>query len=730
MATTTSFCRICEAACGIKVEVEAGRVKAIAPDPDHVISRGYTCIKGIRYADVHNSPDRLQTPLRRNGNTFEPISWERAIADIGARVKQLMGQHTRDAIGLYIGNPAAFSLPHSLALYGFIHGIGSRNIYSSGSQDCNNKLFVARHMYGASAIQPIPDIGNTDCLICLGSNPAVSHASFIHLPRPIEQLRAIEKRGGKVWLVNPRRTETARVLGDHVFIRPGTDVFFLLSFLHRIQQTGGIDRAAIERHCHGWDDIENLANTWPATRTAPVTGIDEKTVHAMAADFMRATRSGGGASLYCSTGVNQGAHGTLAFWLLNVINAVTGNLDRKGGALVSPGLVDLPRMMRRLGVGTSEQRSRLGDFPAVMDTFPAGVLADEITTPGPRQVRAMFVSAGNPLLSCPDESKLTQAFAKLDLLVCIDMFRNETGNLADYILPATSFLERADLPLSVHGFATEPFAQYTEPVVPALGQARDEWWIYRQLARACGVPFFGRRSVEMALRAGEALHWVPGVPADAAGIVQTVVGLSRHVSMAKLRRHPSGVKLDLPTTGNLHKRLLTQTGRVELAPATLVANVYTDLEQAFRRFGEHSAGNLLLISRRDRHGHNSWLHNIRAMHPRGRTSNQLLIHPHDAAARKLETGDRARIENEVGALEVPIHCTEDMMPGTVALQHGWGHDRADGLRVAREAAGVNVNRLAAGGAEQLERHTGMVKLNGIAVTIKPAQTETAALEPA
>ncbi len=723
MPTTTSFCRICEAACGIRVEVEGRRVQAISPDPNHVSSKGYSCIKGIRYADVHNSPDRLQAPMRRCADRWHAVTWPQAIRDIGERVRSIVARHGRDAVGLYIGNPAAFSLPHSLALYGFIRGIGSRNLYSSGSQDCNNKLFVARLMYGAPAIQPVPDIGHTGCLICIGSNPAVSHASFIHLPRPIAQLRAIEQRGGSVWLVNPRRTETARVLGNHVFIRPGADVFFLLSFLHRIQQLGAVDQAAVTRSTSGWDTIQNLASTWPAARTAKVTGIPEQTVHAMVDAYVEATRAGRGAALYCSTGVNQGAHGTLAFWLLNVINAVTGNLDRQGGSVFPPGLVDLPRMMRRMGIGQSQARSRIGDFPAIMDTFPAGILADEIETPGPGQVRAMFVSAGNPLLSCPDEAHLRRAFQNLDLLVCVDMFRNETGNLADYLLPATSFLERPDLPLSVHGFATEPFAQYTEPVVAPLGQARDEWWIYRQLARACEVPFFGLRSMEAALRAGELCGRVPGlaklVPRDAGGLLQTVVRLSRHVSMNKLRHNPSGVRLDLPTTGQLVKRLLTPSNHVELAPQVLTANIYPELERGFAELAQRT--HLQLISRRDRHGHNSWLHNIEAMHPRGRTHNHLLIHPNDAAERGLQSGEKARLQSPGGhTIDVPIRCTEDMMPGTVALPHGWGHQHADGLQIAKRSPGANVNRLARGGADNLERHTGMVKLNGIAVELSRA----------
>jgi len=620
-----------------------------------------------------------------------------------------------------------------MALYGFIRGLGSANIYSSGSQDCNNKFLVARLMYGAPTIQPVPDLGHTGCLICLGSNPAVSHSSFIHLPRPIAQLRAIERRGGSVWLVNPRRTETARVVGRQVFIRPGTDVFLLASFLHRVQELGGVDQAAVESLTEGWPQVRDLCASWPAKRTEAVTGIAQQDVHAMVDAYLEATRAGHGAALYCSTGVNQGAHGTLGFWLLNVINAVTGNLDHRGGVLVPPGLVDLPRLMARLGIGTSQARSRVGNFPAIMDTFPAGVLADEIETPGPGQVRAMFVSAGNPLLSCPDEARMRRAFASLDLLVSVDMFRNETGNLADYILPATSFLERPDLPLSVHGFATEPFAQYTEAVVEPAGQARDEWSIYRQLARACKVPFFGSRAIEASLRASEVCGRIPGLkrvfPTDGRGLLRGVVGLSRLVSMRQLRANPSGVSLNVQATGQLRGgRLMTSHGRIELAPQAITCKAEQELEGAFHRFRSPSDTTLQLISRRERHGHNSWMHNITAMHPRGKDTNYLLMHPSDAATRGLDATANVRVTSPTGHVDLPVKLSEDLMPGTVALPHGWGHGHADGLRVAQRAAGVNVNRLAPTGPATLERHTGMARLNGIEVEVTRAPSRTPASE--
>ncbi len=734
----TTFCRICEASCGLRVTLDEDRrrVVELRPDRDNPSSRGYACIKGVRFRDVHNSPDRLRHPIKRTETGWRRISWEQALSEIGARARAIRRAHGGDALGMYIGNPAAFSLPHSLAIYGFMRGLGSRSMYGSGSQDCNNKFLVARRMYGASMLQPIPDIARTGCLICLGTNPAVSHASFVHLPRPVAQLKALARRGGALWQINPRRTETAQVVGEHVFIRPGTDVFLLLAFLAELEREGGVARQRVARYMRGWEEVAALVRPWTPARAEAVTGVAAATTRAMVRDYLRASRDGRGAALYCSTGVNQSGQGTLAFWLLNVINAVSGNLDRAGGLVVPRGLLDLPRQLRRIGVDVRRDRSRIGGFEAIMDTFPAGVLADEIETPGPGQLRGMFVSAGNPLLSCADEPRLRAALSRLELLVSVDMFRNETGNLAHYVLPATSFLERPDIPLSSHGFSPELFVQLTDAVAEVDGEQRDEWWIYNALARACGVRMFNSRLIGAGLGLAGRLRGGADPWPSLKTVVEGLVLSSARVTPGQLRRRPHGMMLPFKPDRErlLGRRLMTRSRRVELAPADFVARARAALEPAYARELEALArpGTLRLISRRSRHGHNSWMHNVESMVAAPRDTNRVDMHPEDARAAGLRDGALARVarvsdagELEGERIELPVRVTEELMPGTVSIAHGWGHQRADGLAIARETSGVNVNRVAPSGPRSLEPLSGMTRLCAIPVRVWPAASDRA-----
>jgi anaerobic selenocysteine-containing dehydrogenase len=722
--TVPTFCRICEACCGLEVDVEGGRVTDIRPDPQHVVSRGYACIKGIRYLEMHDSPDRLRTPLKRVGDRFEPIGWDQALREIGERVRRLRRERHPDAVGFYFGNPVAFSTTHPIFMNAFVQGLGTSNMFSAGSQDCNNKFYVAHRMYGSAALQPVPDVDRADCLIFLGSNPAVSHSSIMSFPRPVERLRAVERRGGRVWFVDPRRTESARVVGEAVLIRPDTDVFFLFAFLNEILARGAVDADRVARHMRGLDDLQRVAEPWTPERAAEVTGIPAAKLREMVDAYLEATHHGKGAALYCSTGVNQGRHGTLAFWALNAINAVTGNLDRAGGAVVPHGLIDHPKLMKRAGVGEGKRRSRIGGHEAVLDTLPAAILPDEILTPGDRQIRALFVTAGNPVLSCADEPRMAEALSELELLVCVDLFRNETGNLAHYILPAASFLERSDLPLASNGFALTPYVQLTEAAVPPDGDQREEWWIFAELAQACGVPAFGSRVAGAMLGLGLALGRLGrvgrAVGLTGRNLLRGVVMASGQVSWRKLVAHPHGVLL-APNRGGdfLGKRVLTRDGKVDLAPPDLVRDGPAILEHAHARERE-GRDVLKLISKREKHSHNSWMHNAPSLVAGPRHTNHLYMHPEDAAARGLKEGDPARIRTDHGAVEAPVRLTDDLMPGTVALPHGWGHGAAGGLRVAQAAAGVNVNRLAPSGPGTVERFAGMTHLTGIPTTVERA----------
>lgn len=698
---------------------------ALEPDSQHVVSKGYSCIKGLRYHEIHHSPDRLRVPLKRVGDRFEEITWAQALAEIGEKTRRLVEEHGGDSVSAYLGNPISFSLLPPILIAAFLQGLGSRNLFQTGSQDCNNKFAAAERLYGFPFIQPFPDVDRTMCLVIIGSNPAVSRGSFIQLPDPVRRLRAIEARGGKVFHVNPRRTETAKQVGTQVFIRPDTDVYFLLSFLHEVLSRGGAAVERIDRYMRGFDVLQSVAAPWTPERTAPVTGIPAVLLRSMVAAYLEAD----GAALHLSTGVNQGSQGTLAFWIQEAINAITGNLDRLGGTLVGHGYVkDFPKLARKGGHTMRKDLSRVGKLPSVVDTFPAGLMADEILTPGEGQIRALFCLSGNPLLTVPNtDGRLEKALRALELLVVIDIFRNETANHAHYILPGASAFQRPDLPFvfqSLMGVQPIPYAQYTDELVPMEGEQRDETMILLQLARACGSTLFGSRMANGFLGAWTGLgrlpllgRWLGLTPKRFLGLMARGFRLG---SLAGLRNEPHGRLLEPHQGGDfLGQRVVTDDGLLDLAPEDLVTAAQ-ELEAAFEteRAQRHR---LKLISKREPLSHNSWLHN----HPRfvegKRSTNYLYMHPEDAERVGVSSGAMAEVRSSVASVTLPVEVTEEMMVGAVALPHGWGHQQADGLSVASTTTGANVNLLAADGPEQLEYFSGMAKLNGIWVDVTPAE---------
>jgi formate dehydrogenase len=710
------------------VELREGRVAAIRPDARHVATGGFACAKGLKQHQLFESPDRVRHPMQRSGGTWRRISWEEALAGIGARVRSLRAEHGADSVAMYVGTAAGFSLLHPIFAQGFMTGLGSRSLYASATQDCSNKFAVARELYGFPFTQPFPDVDHTRCLVIVGANPVVSKWSFLQVPNPIERLRAIEGRGGRVFVVDPRRTETARAAGEHVPIRPGTDVFFYLAFLNELLATAGVDRARTARFATGLEAVERLAAPWTPERTAGATRIPPGRLR----EIVRAYREAEGAVLYSSTGVNMGGHGALAFWIQEVVNLVSGNLDRRGGALVGRGILDFAKLGRRSGFGLSRERSRIGGFAAVNDAFPGGVLADEILTPGPRQVRALFCTGGNPLLTMANSARLRQAFESLDLLVAIDILPTETASLAHFVLPATTPLERFDLPFAfplLMGMQSRPYLQATRPVVTPEGEPRDEATIYLDLARACGAPLFGSRLVQRALELAKVVHSrraagrEPALPQ--AGLMSLLLRLTGNGSFARLLAEPHGRPLPPHEPGRfLREREASELAPIDLAPAILLEQAGR-LEADFEREVAGQAG-LKLITRRHAKSHNSWTHNEPDFVSGTRHTNYLYMHPDDAGERGIANGDLADLRSATATVRVPVQLLPDLQPGTVALPHGWGHQHAAGLSVASKTRGVNANLLAADGPDAIEPVSGMARLTGIPVEVARAAGPQAA----
>ena len=717
--TKTTFCRICENQCGLIATIENDQIIHVAPDKDHVVSKGYACIKGLKLESFRATPDRLKYPLKKINGEYQRISWEQALSEIGQKVRQLRSDHGNDSMGLYFGNPISFSTLLPIWITGLIKGLATSKSFNTGSLDCNNKFAVGEKMYGAGMALTFPDVDKTQFLMIIGGNPAISKMSFIHLPDPLKRLGAIIERGGQVIHLNPRYTETAKALGEQVFIRPDTDVYFLLAFLHEILQRDAVDKTTIETHMRGFSELKKVTADWSPDKQAMVTGISANKLRELVSAYLDAD----GAALYLSTGVNQGRNGTLAFWILEVINAITGNLDRRGGSLMGQGIIDYAKVMANANMATNY--SRIGNTASLLEALPAALLADEILTPGDGQVKGLFVISGNPLLTSTHSEKLAKAFDQLELMVSVEIVRNETANYADYILPGSHFAERPDIPFtffSFSGITPIPWFQYTDRLVNMPGECRDEMWTISQLAKHCNAPLFGSRVMQFFVNIGETLKHLPLLGSRLTPTAERILGLvcrfSKQGSLKKLRQHPHGIlRPALEGQSYLGKRVVAKDGKVNLAPSEFVELAKTRLPEMFAAECEDPR-HLKLITKRERFSHNSWAHNDPAFIKGKRSQNYLYMHPDDAQTRNITDGAQVRISSRSGVVTVAASLSKDMMPGSVALPHGWGHQQAEGMSVAKTTQGANANILTSDGPDAIEPISGMAQFNGIVVHVE------------
>ncbi|MEL7453472.1 MAG: molybdopterin-dependent oxidoreductase [Pseudomonadota bacterium] len=719
MDTKHTFCRICEASCGLELTLNAGAITDIKPNSAHIGTEGFACMKGLNQHAMYASPDRLQTPMKRVGDRFEPISWKQANREIGAKVKALRGTSAQ-SIGMYVGTAAGFSILHPIFANGFMQGIGSHNTYSSATQDCANRFASATEMYGFPFLQPFPDLEKVNYLLVIGTNPVVSKWTFLQVAHPVKRLKEISARGGKLVVVDPRKTETAKLADQHVFIEPNADVFFFLSFLCEVIARGAVRQDLVKKYMTGFEALKALVDPWPAERTEGVTGIDAETLRGIVTDYLAAD----GAGIVTGTGLGMGRYGTTAHWLSECITALTGNLDREGGMLIGEGIFDFAAFAKKKGLLGREPTSRIGGFKQLNGGFPGGILADEILTPGDDQIRALFVTGGNPLLTMANSARLKKAFSDLELLVVTDIYLNETASLAHYVLPATSPLERADLPFVFPlflGLQSKPYISATDAVVAPDGNQRDEATVYSDLAAASGVGLFGSRVAQMALNALAFLNSIGrkrerSLPIKF--ILNRLLKANGQPSFKALVETPEGVARPRPTPGTfLESRLTTASGKLDLATDLLLEEA-ANLETAFASFSAKAAP-FKLITRRHHFTHNSWTQNIEALTSGpARETNHAYMHPADAADLGLEEGDAVDIQSETATIRLPLKFLSDLKPGIVAVPHGWGHQHAKGLSVASKIGGANVNLLAGDGPDALERVSGMAHLTGIEVSIR------------
>lgn len=721
METHHTFCRICESLCGLKVHTEGDKVVGIEPDKDHVATKGFSCVKGLKQHDMYQSPDRLKYPLKRMPDgSYTRVSWDTALSEIGAKVRKIRKEDSPDSIAMYVGTAAGFGVLHPTFAQGFMTGVGSKSMYASATQDCSNKFAVSRHMYGFPFTLPFPDLENVNCLIIVGANPVISKWSFLQVPNPMDKLKQLDRRGAKLYFIDPRKTESAQVAGEHVFIRPNTDVFFYLSFLNELIAQGGVDDTMVEKWVEGFDEVKTLAEQWPAAKTAELTGVEPEILTKLVRDYIESD----GSALYCSTGVNMGTNGTLAFWIQEVINTVSGNLDRKGGTLVGKGIIDFIKFGVKNGVLMRDDKSRIGEFSAVNDAFPGGILADEILTPGDRQVKAMFVTGGNPLLTMANSGRLREAFQKLELLVTLDIYHNETSSEAHYVLPCTDPLQRPDLPFIfplMLGLQMKPYLQATKAIYPPMGEQRDEASIYLDLCRASGISLFGSKAAQLFFEGTKKYYStvkgkeIPGLPQE--GILNGLLKLTRQKSFKGLLKQPHGVERPAHAPGTfLGERIMTDSKKIHVAPEVLLK--YSDKLDGDFAYEMDNRDKFKLITRRAVTTHNSWTHNIDRMVANGRDTNYAYMNPKDMEEMGIAEHDLVDISTDTATIRIKAKALDTLIQKSVAVPHGWGHQHAKGMNVANKTSGVNVNLLAADGPDRIDKVSGMAHLTGIDVIIE------------
>ncbi len=671
---THSTCPLCEAMCGLLVTADSHRreVRGVKPDPDDPLSRGGICPKAFALPELHDDPDRLRTPVRRVDDRWEPMGWDDALDLAASRIHALQQEHGRDVVASYLGNPNVHNLGAVLFGPPFTRML-SKTRFSATSLDQLPHQLVAWQMFGHQLMLPIPDLDRTALLVVVGANPVASGGSLMTAPNVRKRLKAIQGRGGRVEVVDPRRTETARVADAHHFVRPGSDAAWLAAVLNTLFAHEEATVGRLADHVVGVDALRDAVAAWTPERAEEICGIPAGDLRGLAGRLAAADS----AVVYGRMGVSTHPFGAVCQWLINAINLVTGNLDRPGGALFTTPAVDILRAPPSIGLSAgsiSTRTTRVRKRPAVLGEYPSATMAEEMDTPGEGRVRGLVTIAGNPVLSAPDGRRIEAALGGLDFLLAIDPYINETTRQADLILPPVSPLERSHYDVVFHALAVRNTAKFNDAVLEKPDGGRHDWEILHALETRLGT--LRRDGV-----AARAERWIRG-KLGPERIVDLGLRLSgRKLSIAKLRAAPSGVDLG-PLEPTLPGRL--PTGTIDAAPALLVADLA-------RLDGLEAPAPMTLISRRQDRDCNSWMHNVPTL-MRGKDRCTLLLHPTDAERVGVTTGERATIRSRVGEITAPVEVTDDVMPGVAVLPHGWGHGRpGTRLRVAAEHPGVSIN---------------------------------------
>ncbi|RMT81962.1 molybdopterin oxidoreductase family protein [Pseudomonas viridiflava] len=690
-------CHLCEAICGLTIETTtepdaARKITSIKGDPLDSFSRGHICPKAVALQDIQNDPDRLRQPMLREGDQWKPIAWQEAFDLVAERLFAIQQREGQNAVAVYQGNPSVHNyglMTHSNYFLGLLK---TRNRFSATSVDQLPHHLTSFLMYGHGMLLPIPDIDHTNFMLILGGNPLASNGSIMTVPDVEKRLKAIQGRGGKVVVVDPRRSETAAIADQHVFVRPGGDAALLFGLLNTLFEEG------LTRESHlpvdGLDQVQDAIAGFSAEAMSSRCGIAAEQIRQLARDFAAADK----AVCYGRMGVSTQAFGTLCHWLVQLINLVTGNLDRVGGVLCTQPAVDI--VGSTSGGHFNRWQSRVSGLPEYGGELPVSALAEEMLHEGEGRVRALVTVAGNPVLSTPNGRQLERALDGLAFMVSIDLYINETTRYADLILPSTSALENDHYDTTFNTLAVRNVTRFNRAVFDKPEGALHDWEIFVGLATA------------FAAKAGKELKpTLPPAQMIDHGLRSGRYGdASEHkLSLTTLADHPHGLDLGA-LQPNLSARLKTPNGHVQAAPEVIMADL-----ARFKASPEPQVDELLLIGRRHVRSNNSWMHNYHRL-VKGKPRHQLLMHPDDLSSRGLSDGQQVRVTSRVGMIEVQVLGSADMMPGVVSLPHGWGHARK-GVRmgIAQNQPGVSANDLT--DERQLDALSGNAVLNGVPVQV-------------
>ncbi len=699
MANHYTTCKVgaCEKFCGLIVGVEDGRMVNVKFDPNHPITAGYGCVKGRHLLGYQNDPDRLLRPERRSGSGWESVSWDSALTDIGRRLRELRDRHGPRAVATYWGNAAdSTSILLSTA---FCHAFGSPNSFNVLSLEYTDRGAVAQRMFGDENLILQPDIERAQYALLLGTNPWATQGITLLQRRPLVQreLKALARRG-KVVVVDPRTTQTAKMANEHVPIRPGTDLFLLLGMLRRIIRCHAFDRAFVEKYATGLDQWAEAIERIDLDLLIPQTGIPASQIERIADEFAEADS----AFVTSRVGLQTSRNTTLTEWAIMTLNAITGNIDRPGGVFFNPGAIDVPGLIQEMAPRMNKTPSRVGKYPQIFGGPPASVFADDVLSEDPDRIRALVVVAGNPVISFPNTEKMERALQRLELLVCIDIYRSDTGAFAHYNLPAATEYEKGSLHFMTSNFEPRPYVEWKPKLVEPQGEARAEWDIYRALSKAARVPFLND---PMADRLSRVFGWI-GLDLSVDALYRRV--LPKGLSLRALRKIRYGVELGEVSWGEFFARALkTPTQRIELAPADLMEGLATACERGEITSEERP---LLLISGARRlETFNSWTHNIPQLAEKA-PGNWATMNTQDADRLGIVDGDEIRVETDQGVVTISVRVSSDIREGVVAIHQHWGHHYDSGMQTSKRVPGVNVNRLH--DDQCLDQFCGMPIFNG------------------